>query len=75
MTDKTAVASLKTRDVTEMKDRRDLFKQVAVATLSSRPALVVASDADGPKVSEHFIKTVSIITDGIIEAAHKFGEK
>lgn len=68
-------ASTKPRDMNEMTERRNLFKQVAVATLSSRTALVVTADANGPKVSEHFLETVRIITDGIIEAATKFGEK
>lgn len=74
MTD-TVVASTKPRDVNEMKERRDLFKQVALNVLSSRPALAVTADASGPVVSKQFIDTVTLLTDGIIDAATKFGEK
>lgn len=66
---------LKVRDVHEVKERRELFKQVAIATISSRPSLTVTADADGPKVSDHFIETVSLITEGILTEATKFGEK
>jgi hypothetical protein len=74
MTDTVAVP-MKTRDVNEMKERRDLFKQVAITVLSSRTALAVTADANGPKVSDHFIETVTLLTNGIIDAATKFGEK
>jgi hypothetical protein len=74
MTD-TVAAPTKTRDVNEMKERRDLFKQVALTVLASRTALAVTADANGPKVSDQFLETVTLLTNGIIDAASKFGEK
>lgn len=74
MTD-TVAAPMKTRDVNEMKERRDLFKQVALTVLASRTALAVTADANGPKVSDQFLETVTLLTNGIIDAASKFGEK
>ena len=66
---------LKARDVHEVKERRELFKQVAIATITSRPSLVATADANGPKVSAQFLETVSLITEGILTEATKFGEK
>jgi hypothetical protein len=74
MTDTVAV-SMKTRDVNEMKERRDLFKQVALTVLSSRTALAVTADANGPVVSKQFLETVTLLTNGILDEATKFGEK
>lgn len=74
MTEK-STSLVKPRDRNEVKERRELFKQVAVAILSSRPALPFTQDAHGTKVSDHFVESVAIITEGILNAATNFGEK
>lgn len=55
--------------------RTELFKQVAVAVLASRPAVVLKGAADGAVLSPQFVDEVSLITDGILNAATTFGEK
>lgn len=74
MTEST-VAPKRTRDINEMRERKDLFKQVALTLLSSRTALAMTADANGPKVSDSFVETATTITEGILEASTKFGEK
>lgn len=67
--------SVTPRDINEIRERRELFKQVAVATIMSRQSLAVTADANGPKISRQFVDTVSLITEGILTAAQTFGEK
>lgn len=63
------------RDVKECTNRSELFKQVAVAVLTSRPAVVLVGTADGTQLAQQFVEEVSLITDGILDAAKTFGEK
>ena len=63
------------RSSEEASIRRSVFTQVALVTMSARPALVVTGGVDGPKVSEHFVETVSLIVEGILSACTEFGDK
>lgn len=66
--------TLITRDIKERAERTELFKQVAVAVLSSRPALVLKGSTDGTILAPQFVEEVSLITEGILKEAKTFGE-
>lgn len=66
--------TLITRDIKERAERTELFKQVAVAVLSSRPALVLKGSTDGTILAPQFVEEVSLITEGILKASITFGE-
>ena len=55
--------------------RRNVFTQVALAIVSSRPALVLTGSANGAAVTKEFVETVSLISEGIIKASKEFGDK
>ena len=63
-----------TRDIKERAERIELFKQVALAVLSSRPALVFKGSVDGTILAPQFVEEVSLITEGILKSAKTFGE-
>lgn len=58
-----------------VKERSELFIQVAVALLSSRPLSVIDGSKDGAILSEYFVKEVALITESILTQAKTFGEK
>lgn len=66
--------TLITRDVKERAERTELFKQVAIAILQSRPALVLKGSTEGTILAPQFVEEVSLITEGILKAATTFGE-
>lgn len=65
----------KTRTTKEKAEREELFKTVAIAVLTSHPASALRGSADGTKVSEQFVDTVSLLTESVLEQAKTFGEK
>lgn len=58
-----------------VQERTELFKQVAVAVLSSRPAVVLKGVPEGKKLSQQFVEEVALITESILAEAKTFGEK
>jgi hypothetical protein len=58
-----------------VQERTELFTQVAVALLSTRPLSVIDGSKDGAILSEHFVKEVALITESILAQAKTFGEK
>lgn len=63
-----------TKSVKDIQERTELFKQVAIAVLSSRHALAIKGSTDGAIVSSDFLFDVALLTEGILNAAKKFGE-
>ena len=55
--------------------RRNVFTQVALAIVSSRPFLPVKGSAEGTVITKEFVETVSLISEGIIKASKEFGDK
>lgn len=62
------------RDVKERAERIELFKQVALAVINTRPAVVLTGSTDGKILSPQFVEEVALITEGILKAATTFGE-
>lgn len=62
------------RDVRERAERIELFKQVALAVLNTRPALVLTGSTDGKILAPQFVEEVALITEGILKTATTFGE-
>lgn len=60
----------------EKAERAELFKKVAVATLTTRQILPFKATANNsPVLSDLFVETVSVLTEGILEASKTFGDK
>ena len=60
----------------EKADRAELFKKVAIATLTTRQLLPLKATASSTNVlSDLFVETVSVLTEGILEASKTFGDK
>jgi hypothetical protein len=66
--------TLITRDAKERIERTELFKQVALAVLSSRPALVLTGSVEGKILTPQFVEEVSLIAEGILKTSKTFGE-
>ena len=65
----------KPRDVKERSERRELFKQVALVQLNTRPAGVLKGSVDGNVLCSHFMADVAHITEGILKSAETFGDE
>lgn len=72
--DEKSTNSVKLKSVSDIKERVELFKQVAIAVLSSRQALVITGSAEGKVVASEFVSEVALITEGILNASKQFGE-
>lgn len=61
-----------TKSVSDIQERVELYKQVAIAVLSSRQALALTSSAE--IVAPDFVSEVTLLTEGILKASKQFGD-
>lgn len=65
----------KVRPTKEKEQRANVFTQVALKILESRPILPIKSNHEGPQLNTSFVDEVRLLAEGILNAAKTFGEE